>query len=103
MTNIPLPIYIAVFFFLGGTIVLDVHRRYQNRLRNLPALEDYLRQHAQQQACCHACSGSELKEWGLTHGTDRQRVVVCARCSTLLYRYRNDDLPDEDADWSESQ
>ena len=100
MTSIPLPIFVAVFFFLGGALILELHHRYQEKMRALPLRDDFMARHAQTAPNCHCCGSASLDEKGLSHGNDRNRVVSCAQCHTLLYRVVDLARGDTDDDWT---
>lgn len=92
MLNIPLPIYVAFFFFLGSMLLLELHMRYRRKQENLPALESFLTEHQLTEPACNACGCSELTEIGLLHAGDPNRIVSCGQCKTLLYRFERPEL-----------
>lgn len=98
MLNIPLPIYVAFFFFLGASFLLNLHQRYQKRQRELPERERYLADLGRQEPVCKSCDSANISEIGLLHGEDDTRVVSCADCKTMLYQFKRDPKPDEDED-----
>lgn len=101
MTSIPLPILVAVFFFLGGALILEIHHRYQEKMRDLPLREAFMARYAQLVPACSTCGGERLDEKGLSHGEDPNRVVSCSHCNALLFRFVDASRPSEDADWAE--
>lgn len=98
MFNIPLPIYVAFFFFLGASFLLNLHQRYQRRQRELPELDAYLADTGSSEPSCRSCASPNLSETGLLHNEDDTRIVSCADCKTLLYRYERESTLDEDDD-----
>jgi hypothetical protein len=88
MTSIPLPLYVAFFFFLGGALILNLHHRYQNKQRALPARDQYLADHNLAALACHACGSARLAERGLTHGEDERRIFSCVDCKEMLFQDR---------------
>lgn len=97
MLNIPLPIYVAFFFFLGAMLLLELHMRYRRKQENLPLRDDYLAHHAQQKPSCNACGSEEMHEIGFLHCDDPKRIVSCGQCKTLLYRYECAELAAKEA------
>lgn len=100
MSSIPLPVYSAVLFFLGGVLLLHLHRSRQNRQYELPDCAAYLASHGMAEPVCHRCNGTMLGESGLRHDRDPERLMRCLHCETMLYRFHRSDIPDEDADWA---
>jgi len=91
---LPMVFLIGLFFFMW--LVLFTHQRIEKRKRALPLREDYLAAQGRVEPACHACGKDQLKDEGLGSGRDTRRIVSCAACATLLYRY---ELPAEaDAD-----
>lgn len=90
MFNIPLPIYIAFVFFLGGALIMELHHRYRKKLHALPAREEYLAQHGIAHPRCHACGSEDLHEDGCSHGEDTRRIVNCKACKQLLFQFQRD-------------
>lgn len=86
MSNfLPMVFLIGLFFLMW--LVLHTHQRIEKRKRDLPLREDYLAAHARAEPACHACGKGQLKDEGLGSGRDTRRIVSCAACDTLLYRY----------------
>lgn len=96
MFNIPLPIYVAFFFFLGASFLLNLHQRFQKRQRDLPERELYLTEQGREEPACKSCNSANMHEIGLLHGEDDTRIVSCADCKTLLFQFKRDPKPDED-------
>ena len=96
MSTIPLPLYVAFFFFLGGALLLNLHHRYQNKQRALPARDQYLVTHHLAEPACHACGSDRLAESGLTHGEDERRIISCHDCKEMLFQDRRAVSGDED-------
>ncbi len=92
MLNIPLPIYVAFFFFLGCMLLLELHMHYRRKQEELPALNVFLTEHQMAEPACHACGSHEFKEIGLLHSDDPNRIVSCNTCNTLLYRFERPEL-----------
>lgn len=96
MSTIPLPLYVAFFFFLGGALILSLHHRYQNKQRALPARDQYLLTHHLDEPVCHVCGSDRLAERGLTHGEDERRIFSCLDCKEMLFQDRRAVSGDED-------
>lgn len=86
MTSIPLPLYVAFFFFFGGALILNLFHRYQNKQRALPARDLYLSAHQLAEPVCHVCGSARLAERGLTHGADERRIFSCLDCKSMLFQ-----------------
>ncbi|MDP2170288.1 MAG: hypothetical protein Q8J96_07680 [Rhodocyclaceae bacterium] len=97
MSTIPLPLYVAFFFFLGGALLLNLHHRYQNKQRALPARDQYLAAHHLAEPICHVCGSGRLAERGLTHGEDERRIFSCLDCKEMLFQERRAADVDEDS------
>jgi len=97
MTSIPLPLYVAFFFFLGGALILNLFHRYQNKQRALPARDQYLADHNLAAPVCHACGSARIAERGLTHGEDERRIFSCDDCKEMLFQDRRAAIGDEDS------
>lgn len=97
MTSIPLPLYVAFFFFLGGALILNLFHRYQNKQRALPARDQYLDAHQLDEPVCHVCGSLRLAERGLTHGEDERRIFSCLDCKAMLFQDRRAATGDEDS------
>ncbi|ENO86814.1 hypothetical protein [Thauera linaloolentis] len=82
---LPMLFLIGLFFVMW--LVLYAHQRRERQKRALPLREDFLAAQGQPEAACHACGKGELKDEGLGSGRDVRRIVSCAACDTLLYRY----------------
>jgi hypothetical protein len=95
MSDLPLPLLIAVVFFFLCWFLLRQHFRFQDEQAALPQREAYLAAHGQRQPACHACGSQRLSETGLSHGGDERRIVRCADCRTLLFQFRRE--ADEEA------
>lgn len=87
MSSVPLPILFIMGVFLTFWLILRKFHRLEQKKRALPELNAYLYAHNQTAPRCHACDSAELKDEGLTHGKDERRIISCARCNTLLYRF----------------
>lgn len=98
MFNIPLPIYVACFFFLGASFLLNLHQRYQRRQRELPERDAYLAETGTSEPSCRSCESPNLSETGLLHNEDDTRIVSCGDCKTLLYRYERESTDDDEDD-----
>ncbi len=97
MLNIPLPVYVAFFFFLGAMLLLELHVRYRRKQEQLPELTDYLSAHALQKPTCNSCGSEVMHEIGFLHCDDPKRIVSCGKCKTLLYRYECAELAAKEA------
>lgn len=97
MLNIPLPIYVAFFFFLGSMLLLELHMRYRRKQENLPMLDEFLSNHALQKPVCSECGSEHMHEIGFLHSDDPKRIVSCGQCKTLLYRYECTELAAKEA------
>lgn len=86
--EIAFPTIFIVLFFIGMWWIMHSHYRREDAKRALPQREIYASQHGGGAAACHRCAGAELKDEGLDSGADSKRIVSCARCKTLLYRYQ---------------
>lgn len=95
MSDIHFSIFIALFFFLGGSYLLNLHQRHQQRQRDLPQLEDYLATAGLAEPACNGCGANDLHEFGLLHGTDDRRIVTCKGCKKQLYQFRRESAPEE--------
>jgi len=82
---VPMLFLIGLFFFMW--LLLYAHQRREKQKRALPLRESFLAAHGKPEPSCHACGKSELKDEGLGSGRDARRIVSCAACDTLLYRY----------------
>lgn len=87
MSSIPFPILFIMAVFFVFWLILRKFHRLEQRKRSLPDLNGYLYANKQNEARCHACDSTELKDEGLTHGKDERRIISCARCNTMLYRF----------------
>nr|MBL8457706.1 hypothetical protein [Zoogloeaceae bacterium] len=96
MNNIPLPVIVAVLFFLGGALVMELHHRFQQRQRALPERDDYIRDHGQHTPACVACGASALNESGCSHAEDSRRIVRCAQCRTMLFQFQRAEAAEAD-------
>ena len=56
-------------------------------IRGTVMLNGYLYANNQTEARCNACDSTEFKDEGLTHGKDERRIISCARCNAMLYRF----------------
>lgn len=90
MTDIPFPILVAFTFLFGCLFVLHLHRRQQDAQRALPERAEYLAKHGQQAPACDRCGSNQLKEMGLHDSDDARRIVSCAGCNQMLYRYERE-------------
>ncbi|HRQ57864.1 MAG TPA: hypothetical protein PLN31_10635 [Azoarcus taiwanensis] len=97
MLNIPLPIYVAFFFFLGSMLLLELHMRYRRKQESLPLLDEFLSNHALQKPVCNECGSEHMHEIGFLHSDDPKRIVSCGQCKTLLYRYECTELAAKEA------
>lgn len=82
-----LPMLFVVVVFFGMWLVMHAHQRREKEKRALPLREAYLQAHGLAEARCHACGSTELSDIGLSHGRDERRVVSCAKCGELMYRF----------------
>lgn len=82
-----LPMLFIVLVFFGMWLVMHTHQRRENEKRALPLRETYLETHSLSAPRCHACGSTELSDIGLTHGKDERRVVSCAKCGELMFRF----------------
>jgi hypothetical protein len=88
MSDVPFPILVAAVFLFGCLAVLHIHRRQHEAQRALPQRAAYLATHRQQMPACARCGSSDTREFGLDEGEDPHRIVACAKCDRLMYRYR---------------
>lgn len=93
MSSVPLPILFIVGVFFTFWLILRKFHRLEQRKRALPDLNAYLYANNQTAPRCRACAATEFKDEGLTHGQDERRIVSCAACATLLYRYERPATP----------
>ncbi len=91
----PLPIVFLMLLFFGFWLVLYTFRRSEARKRRVPQRETYLAEHGETSPACAACGSSTLQESGLSHGTDRRRLVSCSDCKQMLYQYEREATPEE--------
>jgi hypothetical protein len=87
MSSVPLPILFIMGIFFTFWLILRKFHRLEQKKRDLPDLSGYLYANNQTEARCSACDSTEFKDEGLTHGKDERRIISCARCNTLLYRF----------------
>ena len=87
MSSIPFPILFILAVFFTFWLILRKFHRLEQKKRALPDLNAYLYANNQTEARCRASDSAELKEEGLTHGKDERRIIACASCNTLLYRF----------------
>lgn len=99
MPDIHFSIFVALFFFLGGSFLLNLHQRHQQRQRDLPQREHYLLTAGLTEPACDGCGGVDLHEFGLLHGTDDRRIVTCKACKKQLYQFRRESAAVE-SDWA---
>ncbi|MDO9598710.1 MAG: hypothetical protein Q7J47_13395 [Azoarcus sp.] len=99
MPDIHFSIFVAMFFFLGGSCLLNLHQRYQQRQRDLPQRESYLSTAGLTEPACDSCGAMDLHEFGLLHGTDDRRIVTCTACKKQLYQFRRESAADN-SDWA---
>lgn len=94
MADFPFPILIAVLFLFVCLAVLHLHQRQQNQRRALPLRADYFAAHGIETPVCVHCRSIDTRDVGLNDSTDHRRIVSCARCNRMLYRYERS-APDE--------
>lgn len=82
-----LPMLFIVMVFFCMWLIMHNHQRREKEKRLLPVRDDYLQAHRLTEPRCHACGSSELNDVGLTHGKDERRVVSCAQCGEMMYRF----------------
>ena len=89
MSTVPLPILFIMGVFLVFWLILRKFHRLEQKKRALPELSAYLYANNQSESAprCSACDSTELKDEGLTHGKDERRIISCARCNAMLYRF----------------
>lgn len=90
MSSIPFPILFLFLVFGIMWFLLRKHMRQEAAKRRLPQREAYLTAHALAAPVCHACGGTELKDEGLSSGSDTRRIVSCAKCGQLLFQVSRD-------------
>ncbi len=93
MSSIPFPIIFIILVFFTFWLILDKFHRLEQKKRALPELSGYLDANNQTEARCSACDSTELKDEGLSHGKDERRIISCARCNTMLYRFNPPEEP----------
>ncbi len=91
----PLPILFLMLLFFGFWLVLYAFRRGEARKRRLPQREAYLAEHGGASVACPACGSSRLQESGLSHGTDRRRLIACGDCRQMLYQFEREAAPED--------
>ncbi len=84
--QIAIPLFVTFCLFVIAFVLMTRHARHMQRQRNLPQREDFLAAHAGR-AACPSCAGVSFREHGLDSGDDTCRIVCCAQCGALLYRY----------------
>lgn len=87
MSSVPFPILFIMGVFFVFWLILRKFHRLEQKKRALPDLNAYLHAHNQTEPRCSACNATELKDEGLTHGKDERRIISCAHCNTMLYRF----------------
>ncbi|WP_345792144.1 hypothetical protein AAG895_11485 [Thauera sp. JM12B12] len=93
MSSVPLPILFIMAVFFTFWLILRKFHRLEQKKRALPDLAGYLDANKQAEARCSACDCTEFKDEGLSHGKDARRIISCARCNTLLYRFDPPEQP----------
>lgn len=87
MADFPFPILIAVLFLFVCLAVLHLHQRQLARQRALPLRADYFAAHGLETPVCVHCRSIDTRDIGLNDSTDHRRIVSCAQCNKMLYRY----------------
>ena len=81
------PLIVTLLFFAGAFLLVGRHLRSMQRQRDLPSRDAWLAARGEAGASCPGCGSYETEEQGLDDKDDDTRVVRCAQCRTLLYRY----------------
>ena len=87
MSSVPFPLLFIMGVFLTFWLILRKFHRLERKKRALPDLNAYLYANNQTEPRCSACDATEFKDEGLTHGEDERRIISCARCNAMLYRF----------------
>ncbi|WP_018991547.1 hypothetical protein [Aromatoleum toluclasticum] len=93
MSDVPFPVLVAAVFLLTSLTIVHLAMRHQNAQRALPERDAYLATHGLQAVACAHCQSTETRELGLDDAEDDRRLVACARCEKMLFRYTRDTLP----------
>lgn len=81
------PLLVTLFFFVGAFLLVGHHLRSQRAQRGLPSRDTWLASRGEAGASCARCDSYETEERGLDDKDDTVRVVSCANCKALLYRF----------------
>ncbi|NMG42754.1 hypothetical protein GPA22_03265 [Aromatoleum toluvorans] len=87
MSDVPFPVLVAAVFLFGSLAIVHLAMRHQDAQRALPERDQYLATHGLQSVSCAHCQSTETRELGLDDAEDDRRIVACARCNKLLFRY----------------
>lgn len=82
------PLLITLFFFAGAFVLVGRHLKGMQAQRDLPSRDAWLASRGVAGECCGHCGSSQFDDRGLDDKDDDKRVVSCAQCKALLYRYQ---------------
>jgi len=81
------PLIVTLLFFAGAFLLVGRHLRGMQQQRDLPSRDAWLATRGEAGASCAQCGSGEFVEQGLDDKDDDTRIVRCAGCNALLYRY----------------